>query len=127
MVRLRNPGCWTWTPRLADREPLGKRLEVLPVHRANEKGFQPFDNVIASAQTYAAPEVGLTVVIEANHAVDPTLFQQEDLMPGTHVAVRKHDIAGTRRLPQLMKHSHFAIPLACVPTDGQINHRSTGE
>ena len=57
--------------------------------------------MVAFAQTFATPEVGFAVVIEANHDVDPTLFEQEDFVPGTHVAIRQHHIAGTQHLPQL--------------------------
>ncbi len=74
--------------------------------------------MIAFAQPFAASEVGFAVVIKANHDVDPTLLEQEDFVPGTHVAIRQHHIAGTQHLPQLAEHSHFAVSLACVRADG---------
>ena len=50
--------------RLANRELLRKRLEGLPVDRANATGAAPLDNVIALAQSFAAPEVGETAMMQ---------------------------------------------------------------
>jgi hypothetical protein len=74
--------------------------------------------MVAFAHAFTAPEIDSTAMMEASDRVDPTLLEQVDFVPGTHVAISKHDVAWTQEIPQPAQHAELAVTLARIAANG---------